>query len=72
MKATLEKCWVVYMGTIYTHSKETGEVLDKRKESKGRLGVETPKGYSVGLTQGPRTLTVHNSVWGASLVFSLR
>lgn len=61
----------MYMGTSYTHSKETREALDKRKESKGPLGVEAPNSYSVGLMHSLLTLMIHNPVWDASLVFSL-
>lgn len=48
MKAILGKCWVVCTGMSHTHSKEAGKASEKWEESRGVLGVETPKGYCVG------------------------
>ena len=57
MKAILDKYWVAYIGTSYTHSKETGKAVEKREESRGPLGVEAPESCSAGQMHAPLTLT---------------
>lgn len=41
MKPVLDKCWVECTGLSHTHSKEAGQEIQERKESRGIRGAVT-------------------------------
>lgn len=69
MKPVLDKCWTAYTGLSHTHSKEAGQALQKRKESRGIWGAVT---WDTLLTGSMVNLfLLQGLLWDAILVFPL-